>query len=484
MTDASILLTLTITNAVEQIVVSPDEAASVFFVDYIGTAGEVYRTADGELLETLPAEIGKITFYQEMPGAFVIEYQDLAEPAELRKIEGDEAPMTLANPEIAQITFSGDKEIFAIYYLDGSADVYRTAEKEPLAQFTEQVRNIRFFPSDMSAPFHTLPGQEEHILTFYGQTGESVTISVTDDTIQRDSWVYLVLYPPGGEVIEEYGSGEVQIQNFRLSDSGSFDVLVYGESPGTYSLSIKGIASVESDDPESAEPHPSTAFIVQFDDGRAEVWDIDKGKPLSPFSPFSNVAAVSFSPDPDGSVFIVEDISGSREVYSTSDGRRLAREATEIIYSLDPEATYFIVTYADSPAEIFHTSTGKLLATLKDEVEGVTFSSDENGTYFVVEYPGDHSEVWLLQDDDPHAVTDLGSNVVNYFFDVPNQRLVVRYEDNHVYLYDLAMLEILNDELSAEDLRQRTCNYLFSPEMFNEAELADNLGENEPVACP
>ena len=279
-----------------------------------------------------------------------------------------------------------------------------------------------------------------------------------------------------------------QISDFQLPSSDTYAITTRGYASGetgTYTLSVDGITrfAFASDEADVSEAQAATAFVVQYADERTEVWDIAERKALSTFS---NNSAVTFSPDPNNSIFVAEDTSGLLEVHRTADGARLTREVTDIFYSPDAEATYFIVTYADSPGgEIFDTSSGKLLATLEDEkIADVTFSSDENGTYFVVEYPGDRNEVWLLQDEPPHSITDLGSNVTNHLFDVSNQRLVVRYKDNQVYLLNLEMLEALSEELPAEDLLREACEYLFSSGTFDEAELREYLEENEPEACP
>jgi len=428
-----------------------------------------------------------------LAAAFVVDYENLESPAELRSTADGQVLAEFSEADIKWITFSTDQEFFVVHYADESAEVYQAEEGSPrlVESFSDPVSSVVFDtdsiqgggqPLTQSQVQGRVTDLEGDMWTFEGQAGDIVTINMV-----ADFDTLLEIFDPNGSrlMASDQFFGEynrAQIDDFKLPSSGTYAIVArgYGGSIGSYSLSVEGINTFVSDESDVSEAQAATAFVVYYAAGRAEVWDIAEEKVLAAFS---NVSSVSFSPDPDRGVFVA-DLSGLLEVYRFSDGVRLARKVSEIIYSRDKEATYFIVTYDDSPGKIYHTATGDLVATLKDEVEDITLSFDENGTYFVVKYPGDHNEVWVLQDAAPHMMTDLGSNVINYFFDVPNQRLVVHYEDNQVYLIDLAMLEALREELSAEDQLREICDYLFQPRKFDEGELREYLGENEPVACP
>lgn len=496
MSDAAVIVTSTLTNTIEQILVDSPANASVFLVDYVGAAGELYNLADRELITTLSAEIDNVSFLTELPGVFIVEYQELGYPAEMRQSINGEVLFEFAQRDIERITFSFDKDVFVFYYADGSAEVYQISEQKRLAKFTDRVKNVFFDIESAQAGIQPIrASQIEGQITdkfgdawiFKGQAGDRVTINMSGDfdTLLelRDSRGSILI---SDSYYRDYNSS--QIRDYQLPSTGTYTIIAnnrYGDF-GSYSLSVDGISLFAFDETNVSEVKPAAVFVVQYADGRAEVWDIKEKRGV--LSTFSNFSSLTFSPDPDRSVVVAE-FSGLLEIYRSSDGKRLANKVTDIFYSPDPEKTYFIVAKANSAGQIFYTATGELLETLNGEVVDLKFSAEKTGIYFVVKYPGDRNEVWLLQDQSPHLVTDLRSNVTeDFIFDESNLRLVVRYEDGNVYMLDLRMPEALRD-VPDEDLKQMVCSYPFPPGTFDraelEAELRVYLGEDkQPAACP
>ena len=151
----------------------------------------------------------------------------------------------------------------------------------------------------------------------------------------------------------------------------------------------------------------------------------------------------------------------------------MALSSYEDIY-FSPDESYFIVDYGVR-AELHNLKTGKTKTiSPSNSVENVTFSSD--GSYFLVLYESGKIELWRGQDIS-RLLTKLDANLAEHYFDLSNQRLVTRYNNNKAYLIDLDWLETIaiKEEIKGEKLIEIACQP-FAQELFDKT-------KPQPRAC-
>ena len=150
----------------------------------------------------------------------------------------------------------------------------------------------------------------------------------------------------------------------------------------------------------------------------------------------------------------------------------------EIYFS--PDESYFIVDYG-THSELYNIKTNETKTiSLSNSVKDITFSSD--GSYFLVTYKSEESdrtikiELWGGQNTS-RLLTELDPNLVEHYFDLSNQRLVIRYNNNKAYLIDLDWLETIaiKEELKGEELIEIACQP-FAQELFDKT-------KPQPRAC-
>ncbi len=112
---------------------------------------------------------------------------------------------------------------------------------------------------------------------------------------------------------------------------------------------------------------------------------------------------------------------------------------------------------AKQPTNLSREEHAIMLSNLPDRV-----SYNAQGVYFLVHYTNSTAEVW--REEQARLLTRLGSGLGEFgrrfIFDEPNDRLIVWYQDERVYLFDLAMLSAIRPGASLEELRQLGCKRL------------------------
>jgi WD40 repeat protein/energy-coupling factor transporter ATP-binding protein EcfA2 len=447
----------------------------VLIVDYQATAlhDEMYALSAGAPLGEFTAEISRVSFPDKLPGTFNVEYAAEADepvPAELRSLQDGQVLLTYDRPEFKRLTISPDQAFLAVEYEDNSAAVYRTTDFKNKIGAYENVRAVTFNqPLTCKNTTSKLSTSEADTCNFYGQAGQQVTIEMRGDFDTR-----LELYYDNRRLKSDYYYDRSYHNSqivYKLPSSGVYEVRagLYRGSPGTYTLSFKGIAAlVEEDDPGAVRP--TTAFVLYLEGDKISVIGVEDGDEwLRPTAG----KQVNFSPDQNYSLYEVSDDDGI-DIYPASGGVPIVNNAKEIIYS--PDASYLIVKYEDSshPDEIRLIANPDEVIPLADRDEGlkaVTPIPEDKGTYLLVEYANQTDHVWQLhgqQGAPPRPIADLGSHIARYFYDDHNRLLVVEYDDGRIYKVDLGLSALIVG-VSDQDLLRVTCSYL-STHYKNEVE--------------
>ncbi len=168
---------------------SPDEAGSYFVVSYYGnTPAELRRTADGGVV-SLPGLVANVIFSPDEAGSyFVVRYSGFTTPGEVRRTANGTLVETLSGP-VDDVTFSSDKagRYFVVSYYGNTGELRRTADGQVVAPLSGPVESVSFSPDEagryfvVSYYYGDTPGELRR--TADGQVVAPLSGPVADDSI-------------------------------------------------------------------------------------------------------------------------------------------------------------------------------------------------------------------------------------------------------------------------------------------------------------
>ncbi len=496
---------------------SPDEAAWVaVYADY---SGELRRSADGQVLAAFPAGLTQVEFSPDPAAALISVRYPAAGRGTLDTLQlfrvADGAPLA-AEKTIVSLNFSeGAADYFAVRYADGTAEVRRTADGQVVSAVSGAVDEVVFSRDPAVTYFAVLyrDGRTELRLTarpvsaIRPLTGSIQRIQFPD----REARYVLVTFNDGSSELRQLADEAVV---FRLTDrvrevvyspNGTYFGIVYfsGQAELRRLSTRRVVAQFTTDKYEFLEfPDPGETYVLLYNEfGRQELRRTSNGSLVtleavdSPADTADQPVAdyygytITFSPDPEARYFAVQYGANAAELRRTDTGavQVLEAPARAITFGNDVSGDYAVVTYADAPSALYRLSDLTRLATFNGPTDpGVplNFSPDSAAAYFAVTYATAQAELWTTAGQ-PHRLAALGLAAFEQWFDLTSQRLVVRYSDNRVYLFDLTLLAELDGQpeaLTPEALARLGCAVL-DRHGFDAARLSDYLDGAPARAC-
>jgi hypothetical protein len=515
-----------LSGPVETVVFSPDPATAYFLVTYSdGTPAELRRTSDHTLITTLSGSVDLLNNVIFSPDVavtyFLVSYND--GPTELRRtIDGTVVP--LSGP-VFQVWFSPDEAMtyFMVRYRGNATELHHSADGT-VVPLSGPVSNVIFSPHKTGGYF--IVQYADNTSTELRRISDGQLISTLSDSVESvifspdpAATYFVVIYANGapGELRRTANnaliktlSSAISYVTFSPDAMSTYFVATYKDGTATELRRAANGTVVPLSGPISeysvtfSSDRIATYFLIQYSDNTpAELRraDDDAVVPLA-----GQVSKMTFN---ETHSYVLIDYSDGTpaEIRHTVDSVviPLSGPVSGLIFSPDKANTYFVVGYINNvPAELRRTADGLRLATLSDSVSnisglsdiyyppgvtvrlyGVNFSPDSVATYFVVTYSDKQSELWQARGES-YRLTKLGLGLADHYFDVGNDRLILRYSDGRTYLVDLAWLQAMGgqaDKLPIEELVRLACEGPFSSGLFDEAELKPYLGEREPQAC-
>ncbi|HKZ70680.1 MAG TPA: hypothetical protein VJ020_11410 [Anaerolineales bacterium] len=315
----------------------PNPDNTLLVIDYATKPGELRRTADGSLVQTLSGEVADVDVYDTssvyfspdpQTSYFVVSYD--GKPSELRRTADGGLVQTLSSSDVFSVYFSPDPQAsyVVVYYSGGKPrELRRTADGNLVQTLSGVVHSVFFSPGPQASYF---------VVSY--RDGKPAELRRTADI----------------SLVQTLSSGFVNFVSFS--------------------------------------PDPQASYFVMSNPGKpSELRRTADGSLVQSLSRQGNIAnfGVHFSPDPQASYFFVRYGDGmSGELRRTADGSivPLPGAVDSVSFSRDPQASYFLVDYFDQPGELRRTADLNLMQTLSGDVLWVKFSRDLQASYFVVSY--------------------------------------------------------------------------------------------------
>ena len=412
-------------NFVNDVIFSPDEAASIFVVDYADAPGELRRTADGSLINKLHGNVERVTFSSgESASFFVVDY--VGAPGELRRTK-DGSIIEVLTDEVVFVTSRPDEAVsfFVIHYSKAPGELRSAIDGSVIEILSDIVLEVNFTRDKPASLF---------IVDFLNDPDELRLSTNTSSVDVRNDRQWSL------------GVGPDEV-------SPSF-VVDYSNAPGELRRTADGsLITTLSDEVVEVTFSSDNAVsyvVLGYSNAPGELRRTADGSLITTLS--DEVVEVTFSPDEASSVFIVTYVEAI-ELRRTADGSLIKRLdytdsiGLEVKFSLDKSTSLFVVDYFDNSSlgflgvpgsggmaqsvpldELRRTADGSLITTLSDEVVEVTFSPDEASSVFIVTYI---EAIELRRTADGSLIENLNSQVEKVTFspDEAASAFIVQYSD-------------------------------------------------------
>jgi WD40 repeat protein len=401
-----------------------------------------------------------------------------------------------AYDHVDRVTFNADGSVFIVTESDFEGKLYRMGVDQAINTLPPRIDKVIFVPQ---SPAFVVDYERQDdwppavkplgVLRWVGSnTVVTLTGEVDKAFFAPDQPNFVITYTDKSGELRRKDDGTIVWQFAGEVDEAAFSAdktmleVDYNNGPSVLYRLVDGkpitLTEALADSGVFFSP-TSTAFVVEYDDGRGELRWTDRvaREPLP-----EGISKVFFSPDGDTFVVAYEKRPGELRKIGSDTGIPLTTIVDRVTFS--PTGDTLIVQYKGAPGELRDLDSAAF-ERLADQVDDVVFSPD--GTTVVVHYREKSGEVWDAQRMIP--LTTINVEKQAGIFAPDSQRLVVQHTDGRVELLDLAWLRALGGDpasLLEQDLVRLACELPLASGLWNAADQAaldQKLGGYEPQAC-